>query len=301
MSVRPRILPGVLAWLSLLSFTALAGDADRAASPQPEVGVEGNAATYSGLINREGVARLRRLLEAHPAVRELRVDSSGGDPMAALDAGGLVRARGLAVVVDGRCNSACANYLFVPATRRVIRPGALVLWHNSCPQNIPADVKFSDVLAGRHPSISGQATPLGERNRGKTVEDLLDDPAELRRIDRRMRSYFGDWTKRHVAFFRDLPVDGRVVCLGDVLPLPLGPGQGYTLSVADMGAFGLCEVEAEPDYVAKVVETLAREAKSGLAHPVRLSDHPDFRPQPPAGACGPPADAAGTTMETGPA
>ena len=278
-----------LAACAVLGCTAVATAQDVAvlsrSSPQPAVAVEGEALSYTGLLNKTGLAQLRDRLRAHPRLTTLRVDSSGGDALPALEIGRLVRARRLHVVVEGRCNSACANYVFVPAARRTIRPGAMVLWHNSCPQNVPPGTKFSDVLAGHVPGLAGDARPLGERDRGKTVDDLLADRRAVRRLDRDMRGYFPDWARAHEAFFRDVPVDARIVCLGDYLALPGGKGRAYALSVDDMARFGVCGVDAPPDYLARVAETLAREGKSSLGGPLRLADHPEFEPRSPAGAC----------------
>lgn len=254
-------------------------------SPQPTLAVDGEALSYTGLLNKAGLAQLRDVLRAHPGVRTLRVDSSGGDALPALEIGRLVRARRLHVVVEGRCNSACANYVFVPAARRTIRPGAMVMWHNSCPQNVPPGTRFSDVLAGRVPGLAGDARPKGEADRGKTVDDLLADKRALRKVDRDMRDYFPEWAAAHQAFFREVPVDARIVCLGDYLALPRGKGHAYTLSAGDMARFGVCGVEAPPTYTRDVVEALAREGKTSLGGPVRLADYPEFEPRPPAGAC----------------
>lgn len=287
---RARML---LALSVIVAGTALTRAADApppAMSPQPRIGVDGDALTYVGLLNKAGLAGMREQLGAHPQATSLRIDSGGGDAVPALEIGKLVRARGLHVVVEGRCNSACANYIFVPASRRTISPGAMVVWHNSCPQNIPQGVEFSDMLAGRVPGLVGDARPIGAENQGKTVDDLLADKRALRRLDRNTRTYFRDWTVAHQAFYRDVPVDSRLMCLGDYVDLPGGKGQAYVLSPEDMRAFGLCDIELAPTYVQDVIARMQHEGRPGVVRPISLSEYPEFHPAPPAHACAPRTD-----------
>ncbi len=287
----PMIVSALIV-VALASAGAQPHDARADESKGAAIRVEGKTLVYSGLLDRHGVDALRRQLDAHQEVTAIRIDSSGGDAMAAIEAGKAIRARRLDVVVEGRCNSACANYIFVPAANRTILPGGAVFWHNSCPQNIPPDTKMSDVLAGRHASVAATARPAGEDMAGKTVEDLLADRKATRRLDRRMKGYFRNWAKAHMAFFEDVPVDGRVMCLGDYLQLPGGSGYGYTLSVEDMARFGLCAVQASPTYLRDAQERLARDGKAEIAGAIRLADYPGFRPGDGAGACSMP-DPAG--------
>ena len=41
----------------------------------------------------------------------------------------MIRQRKLRLVVDGRCLSACANYLFPAAIRKAVLPGSVVAIH----------------------------------------------------------------------------------------------------------------------------------------------------------------------------
>lgn len=61
--------------------------------------------------------------------RLLAVRSPGGDAAQGISAAELLQRRGVAVYVHEVCASSCANYLFGGATRRMVSPDALILFH----------------------------------------------------------------------------------------------------------------------------------------------------------------------------
>lgn len=81
----------------------------------------------SGHIGADMAARLHAALsDGKPHV--VRITSSGGDDGPALAiAADLIRTRS-SLVVDGVCAGPCANYLFIAAARRTVKPDALVIF-----------------------------------------------------------------------------------------------------------------------------------------------------------------------------
>lgn len=70
------------------------------------------------------------LAEGPPTLlRLLAVRSPGGDAARGISAAELLQRRGVAVYVHQVCASSCANYLFAGVTRRMVSPGALILFH----------------------------------------------------------------------------------------------------------------------------------------------------------------------------
>lgn len=67
--------------------------------------------------------------ERYP-IRAVVVDSYGGNIDSAMDIAAILRAKKLDLIVDGRCLSACANYLFPAAARKTVLPGSVVGIHN---------------------------------------------------------------------------------------------------------------------------------------------------------------------------
>lgn len=76
-------------------------------------------------------ANVRRLLAELRAGDTLAIDSSSGEPVAALLLGENVVARGIQVVVNGACARECALFVFLPAVRREVPVGASLRFSQS--------------------------------------------------------------------------------------------------------------------------------------------------------------------------
>ncbi|MEG0882147.1 MAG: hypothetical protein RSH52_12860 [Janthinobacterium sp.] len=72
---------------------------------------------------------VKEYTERYP-IRAVVVDSYGGNIDSAMDIAAILRAKKLDLIVDGRCLSACANYLFPAAARKTVLPGSVVGIHN---------------------------------------------------------------------------------------------------------------------------------------------------------------------------
>lgn len=224
---------GALALAALLlalpaATAAMAGEPGQAApgeAPPVEVRTRGPELVYVGSITPEGVARARALLEASPQVREVVVNSGGGDVVAGMDFGDMIHARGLDVRVSGGlCMSSCANYVFTAGRRKTIEPGSLVIWHGSMLQEGLLE-KF-DPRALVHPA--GRPLRWWERRMAK----------------RAVRLDFERVLRRQNAFYARLGVDGTITVIGQ----RMGCGCQWTLGVEDMAAFGVRGVTAPDGY-----------------------------------------------------
>ncbi|MES2291872.1 MAG: hypothetical protein V4527_01075 [Pseudomonadota bacterium] len=58
----------------------------------------------------------------------IRVTSGGGDPLPSLALARDIRREHATLIVDGLCAGACANFLFPAAGKRMVMPGALVIF-----------------------------------------------------------------------------------------------------------------------------------------------------------------------------
>jgi hypothetical protein len=287
-SKRPRgVLAGMLVMAGLsMDSVAMQATQDPVAGGQERPGgridarvrAEGNTLHYEGLITSAGLSKFAETLQQHPEVITLQVRSRGGDALPAIEMGEHVLRRNLAVVVDRVCNSACANYLFVPAATRRVLPGSVVMWHNSCPQNIPEGTAFERVLAGEGTNLSSslrrEGVPLSETERERVLREQGPELAE------KLRRYFRAVVRPQRRLFASTGIDSRIVCLGDYLQLPHGGDYAYTLSATDMAAFGLCGVQLPGDYEEGVARILAEEGLADRAGALRLNDYPEFKPSP---------------------
>ena len=94
-------------------------DAESIAIAQPaKISVEGETLFYDGAINQVSVAEVERQLRSARAAKVSRIviKSPGGNGDAGLPLGETVRDLKLAIVVDGYCMSACANYVALGAS-----------------------------------------------------------------------------------------------------------------------------------------------------------------------------------------
>jgi hypothetical protein len=82
-----------------------------------------------GLIDPTTPTEFRDILDRHPGTKRIHLRSGGGEVTAAMEMGREIRKRGLDVVVDGRCYSSCANYLFVAGNRKSVSDGGMLLMH----------------------------------------------------------------------------------------------------------------------------------------------------------------------------
>ena len=239
-------------WVSVVLAASMACSyADDGVGPNsmtPSVTVSGSTIHYVGAMNEAGVQALEAVLQA-PGIRPdtFIVESGGGGGRPAMRIGTLVHERGMHVVATGRgCNSACANYVFVPALRKTIRPGSKVVWHNSCPSNIP----HGAALIEAHRQGVGKINVTGDDGTEVTqagVADLLVSKQAV--VERGLM----EMKAAHAHFFAGRGIDDRVNCLTDYFELPF---DHYTLSVDDMARFGVCNVLADPDYVSQTLRAV---------------------------------------------
>ena len=85
--------------------------------------------TVVGTIDAKMGGMFKQALAAYPQIDTVRIDSYGGNIEVAMDMAGLIRQRKMRMVVDGRCLSACANYLFPAAAKKTVLPGSVVAIH----------------------------------------------------------------------------------------------------------------------------------------------------------------------------
>jgi hypothetical protein len=98
------------------------------AASGPPIRIAGSTLCFSGDIDRDSEEATVRLL-ADPGLATLVVTSDGGEVTAAVRLARAVRTRGLLLIVQRRCISSCANFLFPAARTRAVAPGSLVIFH----------------------------------------------------------------------------------------------------------------------------------------------------------------------------
>jgi hypothetical protein len=99
-----------------------------------------------GTIDAGTTRRLSEEIAKHPLGSVvLEVQSPGGDALAAMDLGDVMRRRGVFMVVKGYCHSACSQYLMPSAATVTIEGKASIAFHGT-PSWIALGVPESDKL-----------------------------------------------------------------------------------------------------------------------------------------------------------
>lgn len=82
-----------------------------------------------GTIDAAMAEQFKAAVAADGHIETVVVDSYGGNIASAMDIADLIHQRRMHVVVDGRCLSACASYLFSAAATKTVLPGSVVAIH----------------------------------------------------------------------------------------------------------------------------------------------------------------------------
>jgi ATP-dependent protease ClpP protease subunit len=98
------------------------------------------------------------LVQQDESIHTLHIDSPGGNIASALDIATLIHKRKLKIVVDGKCLSACANYLFVAAEMKIVLPGSVVGIHQTTHHYIGKDGKRISTTALHQTDINESTT-----------------------------------------------------------------------------------------------------------------------------------------------
>lgn len=88
-----------------------------------------NRVTIVGLISKSTLKSLRESINEFPLINEIVVDSHGGDVESAIEIARIMFKKKLNLVVEGRCLSVCALFLFPAASNKVVLSNSVVAVH----------------------------------------------------------------------------------------------------------------------------------------------------------------------------
>ena len=160
----------------------------RVAQPQPDT------ICFAGNIDRGAmdalVAALRSVPEGSPLT--LVAGSSGGSVTAALDASAEILRRRVTIITGPVCASSCANYLFLPAARRIIGPNPIVAFHGGMSGGLIERLRRGVRQAQRAPRQDPALTARREENLGISMGDQVRERNMLNAIgiDSRFFEFF---------------------------------------------------------------------------------------------------------------
>jgi hypothetical protein len=187
-------------------------EAERLMTPA-KVSVEGGTLRVDGTILEEAVAEVARLLiaaEANP-IRSIVIKSHGGERVAGIHFGELVRDWKLAVTVDSYCESACANYAAIVARELVVPDGAVLGYHGGPSKSWGSDGRYREdyekTLRTRHENML-------RCTNAKSAIDLDQHIADQLRRDKEIYA-------RQEALYRSAGVSMAI--LEDTWPIKIAP------------------------------------------------------------------------------
>jgi ATP-dependent protease ClpP protease subunit len=138
-----------------------------------------------------------------PSIRTLAIDSGGGDVLAAIRLADFVRERRIHLVVEGRCFSACANYVFSGARTKDVLPGSLVAIHSSrytlFVKGKAGDIKGVDITGQDYRAASRTYNDAGITQRLEAIDAEEKRYMKTAGLSRAFHQAFSDyevaWTK----------------------------------------------------------------------------------------------------------
>lgn len=186
--------------------------------PMPNmVLVDGKTAsiTFIGDIVAASLASFRAMVNENPRVTRVYIDSQGGELPSALEMARIIHDRNLTLVVDGRCFSACANFVFVAARHKTVLPGSMVGIHELSVTYV--DPREKDVLK----IASGNEAEKQLRSLGN-AEHLKRWEESMRR-SREFNHEFGIKQNLHEAYAEYISNRKRSLGLSDIHPVAGNP------------------------------------------------------------------------------
>ncbi len=100
-----------------------------------EISVNSNTILFKGDITYDSYLKLKDTVATNPDANEIVLTSTGGNMLAGLAMGTIIKSRNLNVRVLGVCASSCANYLFIAGNRKTLAQDALVIFHGGVQQD----------------------------------------------------------------------------------------------------------------------------------------------------------------------
>lgn len=190
-----------------------------------------DVAYFGGTIDEAGVQGfLSKYAEID--VKTLEITSQGGATLPAIELANWVHDKGVTVVVRTLCASACANFVFAAAPKKIILNHGLVVWHGSAEQKDIRELQekhrtwMEGVRTGQYSLDSPEAAYV--RGNQKKYDFI-----ELQRL-------------RQAEFYRAIEVNEAICRLGQE-PIAY-PVEWWTATPEVMEKFGIKNVSAPNTY-----------------------------------------------------
>ena len=222
-------------------------EADGWVEPSPAtIAVEGDTVAIDGYLNHNAFIRFRAAIHGkEDEITTIRINSDFGLTVQAILIGFWIYDKGVDVIVDEVCISACANYIFTAGKNKIIEDFAIVGWRDS-PQRQVYEVRSlgtsveelirRDVSEDPH----GTRAPISELERERLIRASVQYFETEIEQEGKVLDWIGLQEDALVYGLRDVDFDAEF--------LPLHLFDGWTFSIEDMAKLGIENVTYNSDY-----------------------------------------------------
>lgn len=137
--------------------------ASACASIGPEASPGGRCSFSNGVLELRGATDQAMLdcVDSSPPASVVKITSQGGNVTTAMQIAERLHAMNAELIIEGYCESSCANY-FLPVSRRVVvEPGARIVLHGSIDEHMLAKTGQADVFERQRAFVARFDLPLG--------------------------------------------------------------------------------------------------------------------------------------------
>ena len=211
--------------------------------PPATITVDRDTVVIDGYLNHNFYTRFRsEIVGNEDEITTIRINSDFGLTVQAILIGFWIYDKGVDVVIDEVCISACANYIFTAGKNKIIEDFAIVGWRDS-PQRLVYEARSLGIsveeLIRRDVSEdpSGAGEPISEQEQEKLTLQYFESGIEQ---EQKFLDWLGLQEDALVYGFRDVDFDAEF--------LPLHLFEGWTFSIEDMTKLGIENVIYESEY-----------------------------------------------------
>lgn len=146
---------------------------------------------------------LSKILTENSDIEEVSVDTTGGDVKSALRIANILKAKDLGLIVNGKCFSACALFLFPSAPRKKIMPQSLVAIHGFR-YWINIGNSKQEIQTHELHEMASSSVQTGTYIEYKKIAESLDEFYLQSQINVTYIKSFNDFLERRVTYFSNL-------------------------------------------------------------------------------------------------
>lgn len=154
--------------------------------------------TIIGVITPTLAKTIKNLIDDSPQIKNLYVDSSGGDAESSMDISDIIEKHKIKLIVDGMCLSSCAEFLFVSAAKKIVFPGSIVGIHEGSFNYYRNGKKFQFHIGDISQNV--KKINSGQYNEFKRIGMRLANFRKKFNVDEGLHLRYGDYLRNKIRY-----------------------------------------------------------------------------------------------------